>query len=134
MNISEAAKLMDITAVTLRYYERVGLIPPVTRKNGGVRDFQQEDLNWIEFIKCMRSAGLSVESLIEYTSLYQQGDATLDERKRLLQEERNQLVSKYEEIGATIKRLDCKIEDYENGKFQEAERRLPEWTNKEAMS
>lgn len=73
MNISEAAKLMGVTAVTLRYYERVGLIPPVTRKNGGVRDFQQEDLNWIEFIKCMRSSGLSVESLIEYTTLYQQG-------------------------------------------------------------
>lgn len=128
MNISEAAKLMDVTAVTLRYYERVGLIPPVTRKNGGVRDFQQEDLNWIEFIRCMRSSGLSVESLIEYTTLYQQGDSTLDERKRLLQEERNQLVKKYQEIGTTIKRLDSKIEDYENGKFQEAERRLPNWT------
>ena len=128
MNISEAAKLMDVTAVTLRYYERVGLIPPVARKNGGVRDFQQEDLNWIEFIRCMRNAGLSVESLIEYTTLYQQGDSTLDERKRLLQEERNQLVKKYQEIGTTIKRLDSKIEDYENGKFQEAERRLPNWT------
>ncbi|MBO1307411.1 MerR family transcriptional regulator [Enterococcus sp. 669A] len=134
MNISEAAKLMDVTAVTLRYYERVGLIPPVTRKNGGVRDFQQEDLNWIEFIKCMRSSGLSVESLTEYTTLYQQGDATLERRKQILQEERDNLAAKYEEIGATLQRLDGKIADYDNGKFQQAERRLPEWTEKEAMS
>lgn len=134
MNISEAAKLMDVTAVTLRYYERVGLIPPVTRKNGGVRDFQQEDLNWIEFIKCMRSSGLSVESLTEYTTLYQQGDATLERRKQILQEERDSLAAKYEEIGATLKRLDGKIADYDSGKFQQAERSLPEWTEKEAMS
>ncbi|MGM0213089.1 MerR family transcriptional regulator [Enterococcus sp. AZ109] len=133
MNISEAARIMGVTPVTLRYYERVGLIPPVTRKNGGVRDFQREDLNWIEFIKCMRSSGLSVESLIEYTSLYQQGDATLGERKRLLEEERKQLAAKYEEIGATLKRLDSKIEDYENGTLQEAEDRLPDWTAIDAM-
>lgn len=127
MNISEAAKLMDVTSVTLRYYEREGLIPPVTRKNGGVRDFQQEDLNWIEFIKCMRSAGLSVESLIEYVTLYQEGNTTLNARKQILQDERDILVAKYEEMGATIKRLNNKIEDYENGKFVRAENDLPEW-------
>jgi DNA-binding transcriptional MerR regulator len=68
MNISEAAEKSGLTAVTLRYYERIGLIPPVTRGNGGVRLFNESDLGWIEFIKCMRNAGLSIESLIEYTS------------------------------------------------------------------
>lgn len=131
MNISEAAKLMEVTPVTLRYYERVGLIPPVTRKNGGVRDFQQEDLNWIEFIKCMRSAGLSVESLIEYTTLYQQGADTWPERKSILTEEKEKLEEKYLEIGNTLKRLEKKIADFDNGSFQEVENKLPDWTNGE---
>lgn len=129
MNISEAARLMEVTPVTLRYYERIGLIPPVTRKNGGVRDYQQEDLSWIEFIKCMRSSGLSVESLIEYTALYQLGSSTLPERKRILLEEKNKLVEKYHEIGNTLKRLEKKIMDYENGAFQVAEKKLPEWND-----
>lgn len=127
MNISEAAKLMDVTPVTIRYYERVGLIPPINRKNGGVREFQQDDLNWIEFIKCMRGAGLSVESLIEYTTLFQEGNPTLEDRKQILCNEREKLYEKYVEIGETINRLDSKIEDYENGKFIQAEDQLPEW-------
>ena len=63
MNISEAAEKSGLTAVTLRYYERIGLIPPVTRGNGGVRLYKESDLGWIDFIKCMRNAGLSIESL-----------------------------------------------------------------------
>lgn len=129
MNISEAAKLMNVTPVTIRYYERVGLIPPIHRKNGYVREFHQDDLNWIKFIKCMRSAGLSVETLIKYTTLYQQGDSTIEERKNLLKKERKNLFAKYEEIGETLKRLDGKIKDYENGKFQQNEKKLPNWKN-----
>lgn len=64
MNISEAAEKSGLTAVTLRYYERIGLIPPVTRGNGGVRLYKESDLGWIDFIKCMRNAGLSIESLM----------------------------------------------------------------------
>lgn len=127
MNISKVADLMDLTPVTLRYYERVGLIPPVSRKNGGVRDYQDEDLNWVEFIKCMRNSGLSVESLIQYTSLYQLGDVTLDDRKSILVNERAKLIEKYEELGTTIKRLDRKIEDYDNGKMRQSEKRLSDW-------
>lgn len=63
MNISEAAEKSGLTAVTLRYYERIGLIPPVTRGNGGVRLYKESDLGWIDFIKCIRNAGLSIESL-----------------------------------------------------------------------
>ena len=77
MNISEAAEKSGLTAVTLRYYERIGLIPPVTRGNGGVRLYKESDLGWIDFIKCMRNAGLSIESLIEYTTLFDQGKDTV---------------------------------------------------------
>ena len=83
MNISEAVKITGLTAATLRYYESEGLIPPVNRKNGGVRDYQKDDLGWIDFIKCMRSAGMSVESLIEYTTLFRNGTESDEARNNI---------------------------------------------------
>jgi len=123
MNISEAARINGVTPATLRYYEREGLIPPVTRKNGGVRDYQQDDLGWIEFVRCMRSAGLSVESLIEYTSLFREGMDTAEERKNILIRQRDLLLLKYKEIGETIERLNGKIKSYE-GDLRESEESL----------
>ena len=58
MTIAEVSELYNISSATLRYYERIGLIPPVTRKENGIRDFQQEDLNWVEFAIKMRDAGI----------------------------------------------------------------------------
>lgn len=81
MNIAQVAKQFGLTAATLRYYERVGLIPPVKRKDSGIRDYDEEDIKWIEFIKCMRNAGLSIEALIEYTTLFTEGDRTVEARK-----------------------------------------------------
>ena len=74
MKINEVSKLYDISADTLRYYERIGLIPPVTRNESGIRDYSEADCNWVQFAKCMRGAGLSVESLIEYVTLFGEGD------------------------------------------------------------
>ena len=63
MTITEVSKLYYITPDTLRYYERIGLIPKIHRKKNGIRDYTQEDCNWVEFIKCMRNAGLPIETL-----------------------------------------------------------------------
>ena len=120
MNISEAVKITGLTAATLRYYESEGLIPPVNRKNGGVRDYQKDDLGWIDFIKCMRSAGMSVESLIEYTTLFRNGTESDEARKNILIRERDQLLVKQKEINETIERLNGKIKSFE-GKMRESE-------------
>jgi len=114
MTIAEVSHKCDISADTLRYYERIGLIPPVNRNPKGIRDYTEEDCRWIEFIKCMRNAGLPIEVLIEYVALFQQGDQTVDARKDLLIEQRKQLVKKMEEMKKTIERLNYKIERYEN--------------------
>ena len=114
MTISEASKIYDLPADTLRYYERVGLIPNVRRSSGGIRDYSEDDCHWIEFIKCMRSAGLPIDVLIEYVSLFQQGDSTIEARKQLLIEQRRQLTEKMEDMRKTLERLDHKIEGYEN--------------------
>ncbi len=70
MLIAEVSKKYDIAADTLRYYERIGLIPPVNRNSSGRRDYTEEDCNWVYFIKCMRSAGLSIEVLVEYVTMF----------------------------------------------------------------
>lgn len=113
MRIAEASQKYDITADTLRYYERIGLIPPVNRNLGGIRDYTEEDCNWVEFIKCMRGAGLTIEILIEYVTMFQQGNSTIKARKKLLIEQHSQLAEKIKEMQQTLKRLDIKIDGYE---------------------
>ena len=88
MKIAEVSQQYDISTDTLRYYERVGLIPPVTRNGSGIRDYTELDLRRVYFIKCMRSAGLPIEVLIEYVGLVQRGDKTIKARKEILIEQR----------------------------------------------
>ena len=80
MTISEVSEKYGLTPDTLRYYERIGLIPPVPRTKSGLRDYDESSCNWIEFIKCMRGAGLQIEALIEYVALYQQGALSRQEK------------------------------------------------------
>ena len=112
MKITEVSQKYDITADTLRYYERVGLIPPVARNASGIREYT-EDCNWVHFAKCMRNAGLSIEALVEYVTLFQQGNSTIKTRKELLIEQRNQLIGKIKEMQQTLERLNKKIDGYE---------------------
>jgi len=112
MMIAEVSEKFNVSPDTLRYYERIGLIPRVNRNKNGVRDYTEEDLGWVEFTKCMRNVGLSIEGLIKYVELFQQGDITLEARQEILIEERNQLRTRMEEMQKTLERLDNKIEIY----------------------
>ena len=89
LTIKEVSETYDISADTLRYYERIGMIPEVTRTAGGIRDYQESDLGWVELAICMRSAGLPIEVMIEYVKLYKEGDNTIPARLELLQEQMN---------------------------------------------
>ena len=113
MTISEVSRKYNITADTIRYYEKEGLIPAVPRDKNGIRDFDENSCGWIEFIKCMRSAGLEIGTLKRYVSLFRQGTTTVRERKILLIEQREKLLKKQENIKATLDRLNYKIEKYE---------------------
>ena len=113
MKIAEVSEKYGLSADTLRYYERVGLIPPVHRNDGGIRDYDELDLRRVDFIKCMRGAGLPVEVLIEYMGLVQQGDATIEARKEILVEQRDLVAARLVEIQKTLERLHYKIEVYE---------------------
>ena len=113
MTIKEVSEKYEISQDTLRYYERVGMIPPVTRTASGIRDYQESDLGWVELAKCMRSAGLPVEAMIEYVKLTQEGDATIPARLQLLKEQRESLLEQKEKINATLERLNYKFGRYE---------------------
>lgn len=123
MTISEVAKKYNLSADTIRYYERIGLIPRVNRSASGIRDFTENDCGWVEFIKCMRGAGLPIESLIDYVALFQQGDMTVEARKSILVEQRDVLAERMKEMQSTLERLNQKIEHYEEG-IHAAEKRL----------
>lgn len=111
MTIGEVSEKYNITVDTLRYYERIGLIPPVPRKKNGIRDYDETACGWVSFIKCMRSAGVQIEALIEYVSLMQ-ANAGIERRKNILVEQRARLQNQMEYLRSTIERLDYKIEHY----------------------
>ncbi len=122
MTIAQVAKEYDLTPDTLRYYERIGLLPHVRRSRGGIRDYSEDDCRWVQFIHCMRSAGLPIEALIEYVTLFHQGEQTSEARKNILVEQRALLDARFAQQQAVLARLDHKIERYEQeNKVHEAE-------------
>lgn len=125
MTIAEVSKQYNISADTLRYYERIGLIPPVNRNKNGIRDYTDEDCKWVDFIKCMRSAGLPIEVLIEYVTLFRQGNSTIEARKEILIEQRGILEEKINFMTETLERLNYKIDNYDTI-ILSAENRLTE--------
>ncbi|GMK40178.1 MerR family transcriptional regulator [Paenibacillus sp. CCS19] len=113
MLIAEVSERYGLSQDTLRYYERVGLIPHVNRNKNGIRDYTEEDLRWVEFIKCMRGVSLPIESLIEYVRLFQLGDDTVEARQQLLHEQRQALAARMAEMQVVLDRLDDKIARYD---------------------
>lgn len=113
MRIAEVSKQFGISADTLRYYERIGLLSHVHRNESGIRDYG-EDLARIRFVKCMRGANVSIEALLEYMELFEGGDATLGARKAILEEEREKVRERMAEMQTGLDRLDYKIAHYED--------------------
>jgi DNA-binding transcriptional MerR regulator len=114
MKIAEVSKQYGLTADTLRYYERVGLLPPVNRNGSGLRDYNELDIRRVEFVKCMRAAGLPVDVLVEYVGLVGQGDATAAARRDILVEQRALLAARMAEMQKTLDLLDYKISVYDD--------------------
>lgn len=113
MTIKEVCEKYGISADTLRYYERVGVIPEVSRTKGGIRNFSEEDIKWVENAICMRNAGLPVEMLIDYVRLFQEGDGTFQARRDLLAEARQDIQEEMDKLRETAQLLDYKISRYE---------------------
>ena len=114
MTIKEVSLRFGISQDALRYYEQEGMIPPVARTAGGVRDYREEDLRWVELALCLRGAGLPVAAISEYVRLARLGDGTVRERLALLQGQREALLERQGQIGQALERLNYKIARYED--------------------
>ena len=112
MTIKEVSEKYGISADTIRYYERIGLIPPIPRKSNGIRDFDKESCNWIEFVRCLRSAGVQIEALIDYIKLFHQ-EGTAEARKEILVEQRDRLQKQVATMNMVVERLSKKVDRYE---------------------
>lgn len=113
MLISEVCKKIDLTQDALRYYERIGLIPKVRCTKGGIRDYTEEDLRWVEFVRYMRGVGVPIEALVNYVALFQQGDSTQETRKQILVEQLCLLEEQKKRLEETIEQLRLKIANHE---------------------
>lgn len=126
MNITQVSKKYNVSTDTLRYYERIGLIPPVTRDKHGYRDYTDYDCKWVYFAKVMRGAGVSIESMIEYVSLFIEGENTKDARKQILLDQQDELERKIKEMQETLGYLKHKIDVYEERILKYEEQLIPE--------
>ena len=113
MTIKEVCEKYNVTADTLRYYERVGVIPEVHRTAGGIRDYSEEDIKWVETAICFRSARMPIDLLIEYVRLYRKGNETLRDRLELLIEAKKRILDERKKYDDALAKLDYKISKYD---------------------
>ena len=119
LTITEVSKKYNIKPDTIRYYERIGLLPKIPRKNNGNRYFNEGMQGWIEMIVCLRHSGVPVEKLIDYADMLRAGDETLQAREDLLKEQLKELEQKKKDLNRSINRLKHKISLYESGEIKE---------------
>ena len=119
LTITQVSKKYDIKPDTLRYYERIGLLPTIPRKSNGNRYFNKGMQGWIEMIVCLRHSGVPVEKLIDYADMLRAGDSTLQAREDLLKEQLKELEDKKKDLNRSIDRLKHKISLYESGEIKE---------------
>lgn len=114
MTIREIAAKTNMSTDTLRYYERIGLLPPVPRNAAGIRNYDEYFVNFINFIKKLKASGMSLEHIIDYIRLAEMGDATIQERKKLLAEAREMLSEKIHDLQLAVQEADYQLNNYEN--------------------
>ena len=119
MTVQQAADETGLSAHTIRYYERIGLIPHIERAANGHRRYTEDDIGWIEFLKCLRSTGMPISEMQRYVELQQEGDATLHDRLALLEAHRRRINAKIQELNAFLASIECKLDHYRDRKAQQ---------------
>ncbi|CCN85989.1 MerR family transcriptional regulator [Vibrio nigripulchritudo] len=113
MDIKRFSELVGLSAHTLRYYEKIGLIRDINRNSGGRRCYLKRDIEWVKFIVRLKDTGMSLADIKEYSELQYQGDSTLVARKELLSQHRRYLKAEIEKQQNHLSALNAKIHYYE---------------------
>ena len=111
----DVVAMTGLSIHTLRYYERVGLLEPVRRKDNGHRCYDDEDLRRLRFIKRMRATGMPIREMLDYIALYRQGESTRPERREMLLAHRERVQAQLDDLHETLAFIDRKIALYANG-------------------
>ena len=111
--VGEMAKMLDVPASTLRYYDKEGLLPFVERSSGGIRQFRASDVEWLRVIGCMKKAGMPLKDIRQYIELAMQGDDTIDARLAMFRRQRKVLEDQMAELQHTMQMVDYKCWYYE---------------------
>jgi len=119
MTISEVATSVGLSQDTLRFYEKEKLVGPIAKTTGGIRNYSEDDLKRIKFIKCMRSAELPIDVLREYIELYDKGDSTKNKRKELLIKQKEIMKEKLDNMQKAYELLSYKIDYFYSGREKE---------------
>ncbi len=114
--VGETARMLEVPASTLRYYDKEGLLPFVERSSGGIRMFRDVDFEWLRIIGCMKKAGMPIKAIREYIQLTLSGDDTIDARLELFQRQRESLRAQMAELEHTLSMVEYKCWYYETAK------------------
>ena len=114
--VGEMAKLLGVTASTLRYYDKEGLLPFVERSSGGIRMFRESDIEWLRVIECMKKAGMSIKDIRQYIELELKGDDTIELRLMMFRRQKEVLQQKMAEMQHTMAMVEYKCWYYETAK------------------
>jgi len=112
ISIKETAIRTGLTQDTLRFYEKEGLLSPIHRLPNGHRRFSQQDLDWLDFVLCLRSTGMPHSEIMRYKQLLDQGDHTRGERREILTSHRENILSRMEDLQDALGRIEWKIDNH----------------------
>ncbi len=110
--IKQIAERTNLTEHTLRYYDREGLIPLITRTSSGIRQFSEDDLEWINLICCLRNSGMPLQEVKEFMHLCLKGKESLEERRLLLENHRARILDQMKNLDKSLHTVNYKIEHY----------------------
>lgn len=111
--IQRAAAETGVSRDTLRYYERIGILPGIARSKSGHRRFSDDDMGWIKLVQCLRATGMPIEDLHAYAELVQQGDGTAGERLGLLENHRRRIQDEMTGLATALELVERKIAGYD---------------------
>ncbi|RPJ01327.1 MAG: MerR family transcriptional regulator [Chloroflexi bacterium] len=122
LTIQQVVERTGLTAHTLRYYERIGLIRPVGRAASGHRQYSAADVGWLDFMRCLRSTGMPIREVKRYAELFAQGDSTLADRRALLENHRRRIEDNLRELSKSLDAIKYKIATYQELEAQAIDR------------
>ena len=114
--VGEMADLLGVPASTLRYYDKEGLLPFVARSSGGIRIFQESDIEWLQIIGCMKKAGMSIRDIRHYIDLVLQGNNTIDARLQMFEHQKAILQQQMQELQHTLDTVEYKCWYYQTAR------------------